>query len=289
MNKTDRQVAIINRKAALPVSKRLAVSLAKKLHKTHKGNKHSNRGWSVGRNFASTTPFLFDYKLYDPTSYDEMWQMNIDLRKAMTDHWLEIVDDEDAQAELSVWVIRDWGGIRSNNKRSLDKHVYEARNFSRTYGKKGVASYSKLLSAKNYEKNFILDARVAVALNVLQLEYFGGHRYFFDVLATQNKDIATFNKKYSSKKYIDVGFVGLDEEIYIFYNELILMMAEYLNLRGIEVEMMLFDNAINIISDTDEIDNLYQQNKTYWSKRLEDWKLRKIRKTERRLREKKLM
>ena len=43
------------------------------------------------------------------------------------------------------------------------------------------------MAVKDCEKFFILDADVAVALNVLQLDYFGGHRYFFDVLGTQNK------------------------------------------------------------------------------------------------------
>ena len=63
------------------------------------------------------------------------------------------------------------------------------------------------MAAKNCEKFFILDARVAVALNVLQLEYFGGHRYFFDVLGTQNKQISAFNKIYKRKQYEAIGYV----------------------------------------------------------------------------------
>jgi hypothetical protein len=114
-----------------------------------------------------------------------------------------------------------------------------------------------------------------VALNVLQLEYFGGHRYFFDVLGTQNKQISAFNKIYKRKKYEAIRYVPFKGNIYSFFNELILKMADYLGVRGIEVEMMLFDNAINIISDMDAIAETYVENEKYWAWRLADWKKRR--------------
>ena len=153
--------------------------------------------------------------------------------------------------------------------------MYEAKNFNTIDGKDGVASYSKLMAAKNCEKFFILDARVAVALNVLQLEYFGGHRYFFDVLGTQNKQISAFNKIYKRKQYEAIGYVPFEGNIYSFFNELVLKMADYLGVRGIEVEMMLFDNATNIISDMDAIAETYVENEKYWAWRLADWKKRR--------------
>ena len=74
-------------------------------------------------------------------------------------------------------MIQSWGGIRKHKEQTLENYFYKVKNFNTIDGKEGVASYSKLMAAKNCEKFFILDARVAVALNVLQLEYFGGHRY----------------------------------------------------------------------------------------------------------------
>jgi hypothetical protein len=52
-------------------------------------------------------------------------------------------------------------------------------------------------------------------------------------------------------------------------------MADYLGVRGIEVEMMLFDNAENIIADLDAVAHKYEKNKEYWQWRLNDWDMRK--------------
>ena len=116
---------------------------------------------------------------------------------------------------------------------------------------------------------------MAVAVNVLQLDYFGGHRYFFDVLGTQNKTISEFNKIYKRKQYAAIGYVPFEGNMYSFFNELILKMADYLGVRGIEVEMMLFDNATNIIEDLDAVEKKYEKNKEYWQWRLNDWQKRR--------------
>ena len=52
-------------------------------------------------------------------------------------------------------------------------------------------------------------------------------------------------------------------------------MADYLGVRGIEVEMMLFDNATNIIEDLDVVEQKYAKNKEYWQWRLNDWQKRR--------------
>jgi hypothetical protein len=60
--------------------------------------------------------------------------------------------------------------------------------------------------------------------------------------------------------------------MYSFFKELVWKMADYLGVRGIEVEMMLFDNATNIINDMDAIAESYVENEKYWAWR-KDWKL----------------
>ncbi|MDB2548269.1 hypothetical protein N9X60_01570 [Paracoccaceae bacterium] len=261
---------------------RLSIALGKKILKLHKRHHTSNRGWAINNGFASSTPFEFDYAAYDKDSYADMWRMNIELHDAMNDYWNETVGNDAAQDAFALWVIQSWGGIRKHNEKTLNKYLYEAKNFTSMDGKEGVASYSKLMAAKDCNKNFILDARVAVALNVLQLEYFGGHRYFFDVLSTQNKEISAFNKIYKRKQYEAIGYRVFDGDMYSFFNALILKMADYLGVRGIEVEMMLFDNATNIIADLDAVAQKYEKNKEYWQWRLSDWdKRKKKRHTER--------
>ena len=142
-----------------------------------------------------------------------MWPMNVELQDAMNDYWNATVGDDAAQDAFGLWVIQSWGGIKSHKPETLTKYIYEAKNFASMDGKQGVGSYSKLMAAKNYEKFFILDARVAVALNVLQVDYFGGHRYFFDVLGTQNKMISEFNKIYKRKQYAAIGYVPFEDKI----------------------------------------------------------------------------
>jgi hypothetical protein len=184
--------------------------------------------------------------------------MNVELHDAMNEHWNHTVGDDGAQDAFGLWVIQSWGGSRKHKEDTLKKYLYEAKNFNSIDGKDGVASYSKLMAAKNCKKFFILDARVAVALNVLQLDYFGGHRYFFDELGNQNKTISEFNKIYKRKQYAVIGYVPFEGDMYSFFNELILKMADYLGVRGIEVEMMFFDNAENIIADLDAVVTKYE-------------------------------
>ncbi len=264
------------------VGTRLPIALAKRISKLHNRHHTSNRGWAINNGFASITPFDFDYAAYNKKDYADMWRMNIELHDAMNEYWRETVDNDAAQDAFGLWVIQSWGGIRKHKVETLRKYLYEAKNFNSIDGKDGVASYSKLMAAKDCEKFFILDARVAVALNVLQLDYFGGHRYFFDVLGTQNKEISAFNKIYKRKQYEAIGYRVFDGDMYSYFNALILKMADYLGMRGIEVEMMLFDNATNIIADLDAVALKYEKNKEYWQWRLSDWdKRKKKRHTER--------
>lgn len=264
------------------VGTRLPISLAKKIKRLHSLHRTTNRGWSISNGFANSTPFAFDYASYNTRSYADMWRMNIELHDAMNEYWNNTIGDDAAQDEFGLWVIQSWGGIRKHKEETLRKYLYQAKNFNSIDGKDGVASYSKLMAAKNCDRFFILDARVAVALNVLQLEYFGGHRYFFDVLSTQNGEISAFNKMYKRKQYEAIGYRVFDGNMYAFFNELILKMAGYLGVRGIEVEMMLFDNATNIIADLDAVTQKYEKNKEYWRRYTEDLhRRRKVKHTKR--------
>ena len=262
---------------------RLPISLAKKIEKLHRRHHRSNRGWAINNGFANSTPFEFGYAAYDKDSYTDMWRMNVELHDAMNEYWNDSIGDDAAQEAFARWVIQSWGGIQSHKPKTLASYIYEAKNFTSMDGKEGVASYSKLMAAIDCNKNFILDTRVAVALNVLQLEYFGGHRYFFDVLSTQNKEISSFNKIYKRTQYEAIGYRVFDGDMYSFFNALILKMADYLGVRGIEVEMMLFDNATNVISNLDAVAQKYEKNKEYWQWRLSDWNKRKIKRHTERL------
>ena len=200
----------------MTVGTRLPISLSKKTIRLHKRLQTLNRGWSINNGLANSTPFEFDYVAYNKDSYDDMWLMNVQLHNAMNDYWNATVGDDAAQDPFGLWVIQSCDGIREHKEDTLKKYLYEAKNFNSIDGKNRVASYSKLMAVKDCEKFSILDGYVAVALKVLQLDYFGGHRYFFDVLGTMNNKISAFNKVYKRKQHEAIRYVPFEGDRYSF-------------------------------------------------------------------------
>ena len=93
--------------------------------------------------------FEFDYAAYDEDSYDDMWRMNVELHDAMNERWNHTEGDDAAQDALGLWVIKSWSGNRKQKEQTLENYFYEAKNFNTIDGKEDVASYSKLMAAKN--------------------------------------------------------------------------------------------------------------------------------------------
>ena len=92
----------------MQVGTRLPISLAKKIYKSHKRHHTSNRGWAINNGFASSTPFEFDYAVYDKDSYADMWRMNVELHDAMNEYWNDSIGDESIirNARTIKWIAR---------------------------------------------------------------------------------------------------------------------------------------------------------------------------------------
>lgn len=271
------------------VGKRLPVSLAKKLVKVHKANKHANRGWGYTNDLIASTPFEFDYSAYDSKNYDSTWQMNIDLHQAMNDHWAIVMEDRAAAEQFIAWVIKGWGRIRGNSDERMEGFYDSMLRYGFIKGETNIASYSKVMSAVNYTKYFILDARAAASLHVLQMDFHAGKKWFFPVTGTQNIAVKEYFKIYNWTAMQEVFYFKAKKGTYDAYCELIRRMGDYLYPtqpeRRIEVEMMLFDNADHLVADLDGLAEQYQRNVAYQVKREADTKQRKIARANERFKE----
>lgn len=95
---------------------------------------------------------------------------------------------------LIEWYIRDWGGIKSNKKATLEKYSSKNPPELITQGINGIASWSKALSIIDPAKYAIFDARVAFSLNAIQEIKKVEFPYFFPNLPSRNSKIKAINK-----------------------------------------------------------------------------------------------
>lgn len=237
-------------------------ALAERLHSFHEASKPNNKWWGIG-SWSATTPFKFNYYAYNPSNYDSMWQMNIDLHDAMGEYWQQIKHDPKKFFQYATWIVEGWGGINSNDAGTIQSYCNSILRFDKLEKHYGVASYSKILSAVNRRRYFILDARVAASLNILLLSFMDGSRQYFDVPAGRNEVIKNFNATFPYAKFQNIGYKRYNKKVYSVYNEVIFLMAEYLGLSGIEVEMMLFSNADLLVPSEKAAAALFAKNINY--------------------------
>jgi hypothetical protein len=116
--------------------------------------------WKVPESAAT----LFDLSF---EKFDSLYEANVHLKKAIKRKW---DDAQDSRAAIVEWVIKDWGGISSNKPERLQEYVARLEAPLPPTPIHGIASFSKALAASSPENYAIYDARVAVALNAIQLK-----------------------------------------------------------------------------------------------------------------------
>ncbi|WP_334126731.1 hypothetical protein [Empedobacter brevis] len=79
--------------------------------------------------------------------------------------------------KLSVWIIKDWGGIKASNNDEISKLIEVFLNNEKPDFKR-IASSSKVGSYLYPHKNIIYDSRVAYSLNWIILSENAGSFYF---------------------------------------------------------------------------------------------------------------
>ena len=92
------------------------------------------------------------------------YEKNIQLKQVSRNIFLANVDT----LKLAKYLVSDWGGVRSNRDKTLNKYIswINEGKYPDIIG--GIASYSKLYSFYDPDMYAIYDARVAVSLNMIQ-------------------------------------------------------------------------------------------------------------------------
>ena len=148
--------------------------------------------------------------------------------------------DDDAQKQLCFWFIKDWGGIRRGNPKTIMSWLERLSNFEeknvlefiKTQGYSRISSWSKILSFIAPEKYAIYDSRTAFASNFI-LNKMGNERRFY-MPTGRNKRIVPL-----------LGKLKKDDNNYIGYLEYLDLLKTYPSKENglIEAEMLLFSNA----------------------------------------------
>jgi hypothetical protein len=96
------------------------------------------------------------------------------------------LNDMTEKEKIAEFIIKDWGGIKGNSKSTLRRHAARAASDTH-FPYAGIASYSKVLGVIDPLRFAILDARVVVSWNAIQLISGDQHGIFFSYLPGRNK------------------------------------------------------------------------------------------------------
>lgn len=178
---------------------------------------------------------------------DNLHKQNIDLRFALHDYLLENISNTDIKLAVIKWYIANWGGVKTNRESTLISYITSEPEELIRKGEAGIASWSKALSILNPAKYLIYDARVASALNSLQIINDVDNPTYYPNLMSRNKIISksTIDRKILKKEWDSFK----DDEFYNTYLELLHRVAENSDLKVSphDIEMMLFAKAEDLV------------------------------------------
>jgi len=97
--------------------------------------------------------------------------------------------------EAVYYYVRDWGGVKGHLDETLPSYADRTEVEIVTHSElDGVASWSKVLSFRMRSSYAILDARVAAALNAIQVVYGSGLTYRFPKLPSKSSKVVPFDE-----------------------------------------------------------------------------------------------
>jgi len=181
--------------------------------------------WEVPKN----CPFDFQ------RGSDSCARANMRLRRVLSKIWK---NEPTRRLEVAIWYVRDWGGIISNRKETIDKYVCLSEGDLTALNMQGVATWSKILAVQNPDTYAIFDARVSAALNAIQLAKGVETSLLFPQLPTRNTKIKKFQEWLRRQSF------RKQRPTYRDYVSLLRIVAKKSGLNAPEeVEMVLFANA----------------------------------------------
>jgi hypothetical protein len=173
------------------------------------------------------------------------YSQNVNLKYALHRAWLVASRERNCERLFSLarYYIVIWGGIKRNKEETIREYVaIKTSQILRTRGINGIASWSKVLCIVDPNNYTIFDARVARALNALQIIAGVKDQEFvrFPTLSSQNKVIKRADRRIN--QFFKRQGITIVKEFYATYVA-ILKAAAGKKLKICEVEMRLFSGA----------------------------------------------
>jgi hypothetical protein len=171
---------------------------------------------------------------------DSCARANIRLRRFLHKMWL---DKPSLHLQIAKWYVSVWGGIRSNQERTIKRYVRLRELDLAASQSPGIASWSKILALRNPDKYPIYDARVSAALSALQFANGVKNPILFPRASGRNTVIESFQKWQSTLSW------HRPRHTYADYVSLLTSVAEKSGLSSPEeLEMLLFADAPTLVT-----------------------------------------
>lgn len=122
------------------------------------------------------------------------YMATVALKRSMSQKWTEasLLEGQKAaelRQRIAMQVVSEWGGIRGNRSETIDRYCAEGVPQGRSAPFHGIASRSKILAIAEPERFAIMDARVVIALNAIQLLGHPSDGQVFPYLPSRNKNL----------------------------------------------------------------------------------------------------
>jgi len=183
---------------------------------------------------------LSEYESRGSNKYELSRNLRLDINDA-------IIKKSPLSEQLQFWYVREWGGVRGNSLATLQKYIQLNDSELIALKKKGIATWSKILSIRNPSIYAIYDARVALAINSIQKKYDVENPVMFPLLPSQNR---SFVKEATAAIRSSDFFSKIEGDD--FYRHYIGLLSESTkNIAGIDLqdaEMILFSKSKELCS-----------------------------------------
>lgn len=208
--------------------------------------------------FSREIPFLsctYNWKIPPIAGFDKTghvgYQANIELKAHLRKQWNDALNDDKLQ--IAKIIVNDWGGVRANHPKTLERYAKALLEPEPSTPLKGVASYSKIFSIVDPSRFAIYDARVAACLNAVQINAGVKRGIAFNYVPGRNNVVGnaltgkgfTQNFLFSPKKLVSSGWLPVErDKTYETYIDLLKICLSALpSFDIVSLEMALFANA----------------------------------------------
>jgi hypothetical protein len=176
------------------------------------------------------------------------YEANLALKTGLHNAWMQ--SPLSTKGDIIEYYIKNWGGIRGNNKNTMAQFRTQTTTQLLNSGYKGISSWSKALVIHNPESYFIYDSRVALTINWLQKKYNLPNNIKFEIPLSQSKSVSNAIKELKTNIKWNIWKNTIQpNETYAKYLELLDLISINTGYSKSKIEMILFSIAPNLADE----------------------------------------